>query len=83
MDRKTRDVIARIPEDEVPQPAFRRRLNGASAVLATTDGRWTLVSTSLTALVAGAITWMAVGMMPVTRPMVGRRATPRRLTSCS
>ncbi|HEX4178269.1 MAG TPA: M23 family metallopeptidase, partial [Rhizomicrobium sp.] len=70
MDRKTRDVIARISDDELPRASFRRRLNGAGAVLATTDGRWALVSTSLTALVAGAIAWMAVGMLPVTRPMV-------------
>lgn len=81
MDRKTSDVIARIPEDDVPQPAFRRRLSGAGAVLATTDGRWALVSTSLTAMVAGAIAWMAVGMMPVTRPMVapGRAFLPYAL----
>ncbi len=81
MDRKTRDIIARIPEEEVPQAPFRRRLNGASAVLATTDGRWALVSTSLTALVAGAIAWMAVGMLPVNRPMVapGRSFLPYAL----
>jgi murein DD-endopeptidase MepM/ murein hydrolase activator NlpD len=81
VDRKTRDVIARIPEEKVPQPAYRRRLNGAGAALATTDGRWALVSTSLTALVAGAIAWMAVGMMPVTRPMVapGRASLPYAL----
>jgi murein DD-endopeptidase MepM/ murein hydrolase activator NlpD len=81
VDRKTRDIIARIPEEEVPQAPFRRRLNGAGAVLATTDGRWALVSTSLTALVAGAIAWMAVGMMPVTRPMVapGRAFLPYAL----
>ena len=50
-------------------------------MLATTDGRWALVSTSLTALVAGAIAWMAVGMMPVTRPMVapGRAFLPYAL----
>ncbi|HEX4272469.1 MAG TPA: M23 family metallopeptidase [Rhizomicrobium sp.] len=81
MDRKTRDVIARISDDELPRASFRRRLNGASAVLATTDGRWALVSTSLTALVAGAIAWMAVGMLPVTRPMVapGRASLPYAL----
>src|SRR5579863_3025767 len=81
VDRKTRDIIARIPEDEVPKAPFRGRLNGAGAALATTDGRWALVSTSLTALVAGAIAWMAVGMMPVTRPMVapGRASLPYAL----
>src|SRR5579863_8589798 len=39
--------------------------------LATTDGRWALVSTSLSLLVAGAVTWMAVGTLPVTGPLVG------------
>jgi murein DD-endopeptidase MepM/ murein hydrolase activator NlpD len=51
-------------------PNFMR--DGAfGASVATTDGRWTLVSTSLSLLVAGAITWMAVGTLPVSRPMVG------------
>jgi murein DD-endopeptidase MepM/ murein hydrolase activator NlpD len=81
VDRKTRDVIARIPEDNGHHPAFHRRLGGAGAVFATTDGRWALVSTSLTALVAGAIAWMAIGMMPVNRPMVapGRASLPYAL----
>jgi len=39
--------------------------------LAVTDGRWTFVSTSLSLLVLGAVTWMAVGTLPVSRPMVG------------
>ena len=81
VDRKTRDVIARIPDDEVYKYGIPRRLNGANNALATTDGRWASVSTSLTALVAGAIAWMAVGMMPVTRPMVapGRASLPYAL----
>src|SRR5476651_1378997 len=60
---------------------LRRGLNGAGAALATTDGRWALVSTSLTAMVAGALAWMAVGMMPVSRPMVspGRSSLPYAL----
>ena len=61
---------------------LRRGLNGAGAALATTDGRWALVSTSLTALVAGAIAWMAVGMMPVTGPW-WRRAVPPCPMPCS
>jgi murein DD-endopeptidase MepM/ murein hydrolase activator NlpD len=32
--------------------------------MATTDGRWAIVSTSLTAIVAGAIAWLAIGTMP-------------------
>jgi murein DD-endopeptidase MepM/ murein hydrolase activator NlpD len=81
VDRKTRDVIARIPSDNASRIALRRHLDGAGAALSTTDGRWALVSTSLTALVAGAIAWMAVGMMPVTRPMVapGRSSLPYAL----
>jgi hypothetical protein len=61
--------------------SLRRGLNTASAALATTDGRWAVVSTSLTALVAGAIAWMAMGMMPVNRPMVapGRSSLPYAL----
>jgi murein DD-endopeptidase MepM/ murein hydrolase activator NlpD len=56
--------------------ARRARLNishngRSETALATTDGRWTFVSTSLSLLVAGAITWMAVGTLPVSRPMVG------------
>ena len=59
----------------------RRGWNGAGAALATTDGRWALVSTSLTALVAGAIAWLAVGMVPISRPMVapGRSSLPYAL----
>ena len=59
----------------------KRGLGGASAALATTDGRWALVSTSMTALVAGALAWMAMGTMPVDRPMVapGRSSLPYAL----
>jgi murein DD-endopeptidase MepM/ murein hydrolase activator NlpD len=41
------------------------------AALATTDGRWALVSTSLSLLVAGSVTWMAMGTLPVSAPLVG------------
>ena len=37
--------------------------NAASA-LSSTDGRWALVSTSVTALIAGSIAWLAAGTMP-------------------
>ncbi|HEX3754079.1 MAG TPA: M23 family metallopeptidase [Rhizomicrobium sp.] len=50
---------------------FRRRMNGAGAALATTDGRWAVVSTGMTVLVAGAVTLMAMGTMPASNPMVG------------
>jgi murein DD-endopeptidase MepM/ murein hydrolase activator NlpD len=65
----------------VSSDILRRGLNGAVAAMGTTDGRWTLVSTSLTALVAGAIAWMAVGTMPVDHPLVspGRSSLPYAL----
>ena len=77
--RETRDTPAFA--SKIFSTRMRRRLNGASAALATTDGRWAVVSTSLTALVAGAIAWMAVGTMPVARPMVapGRSSLPYAL----
>jgi len=73
-DRKTRDVIARIPRFATA----RRRADGNFAA---TDMRWAAVSTGLTAMVAGAIAWMAVGTLPVARPMVspGRSALPYAL----
>jgi len=42
----------------------RRSLRGASAALATTDGRWAVVSTSITGLVAGSMAWLAASAMP-------------------
>ena len=74
VEGKTRDVIARIPKFTTA----RRRADG---IFAATDMRWAAVSTGLTAVVAGAIAWMAVGTMPVTRPMVspGRSALPYAL----
>jgi murein DD-endopeptidase MepM/ murein hydrolase activator NlpD len=49
--------------------------------LATTDGRWAAVSTATTLVVAGAVAWMAMGVMPVSRPMVapGRASLPYAL----
>jgi murein DD-endopeptidase MepM/ murein hydrolase activator NlpD len=63
------------------QIAIRRHLDGASAVMATPERRWALVSTSLTAMVAGAIGWMALGTLPVSHPMVapGRSSLPYAL----
>ncbi|MGH6827409.1 MAG: M23 family metallopeptidase [Rhizomicrobium sp.] len=42
-----------------------------AGVLATTEARWTLVSTSLSFLIAGSMTWIAIGTLPVSRPLVG------------
>ena len=60
---------------------WRGRLDGASAALATTDGRWALVSTSVTAMVAGAIALLAMGMTPVSYPLTapGRSSLPYAL----
>jgi murein DD-endopeptidase MepM/ murein hydrolase activator NlpD len=41
-------------------------LRGAAAALSTTDGRWAVVSTSLTAIIAGSLAWLAAGTTPVT-----------------
>ncbi len=41
----------------------------AAATLSTQEGRWAMVSTSLTAMIAGSIAWLAVGTMP---PMSAR-----------
>lgn len=43
---------------------LRRSAGGAVAVLASPDARWALVSTSVTAIVAGAIALLAAGAVP-------------------
>ncbi len=43
---------------------WRRSTRNAAAALSTTDGRWAIVSMSVTALVAGSIAWLAMGTMP-------------------
>ncbi len=45
---------------------WRRSKLSARAILETEDGRWALVSTSVTALVAGTIAWLAAGAVPHT-----------------
>jgi murein DD-endopeptidase MepM/ murein hydrolase activator NlpD len=47
---------------------WRKSAQGAATALATTDGRWALVSTSLTAMIAGSIAWLAIGTMPPMKP---------------
>jgi murein DD-endopeptidase MepM/ murein hydrolase activator NlpD len=44
--------------------ALRRSLDAATSTLATTDGRWALVSTTITGLVAGSMAWLAASTMP-------------------
>ncbi|MEI9989816.1 MAG: peptidoglycan DD-metalloendopeptidase family protein [Rhizomicrobium sp.] len=43
---------------------MRRSLNAATSALATTDGRWALVSTTITGLVAGSMAWLAASALP-------------------
>jgi murein DD-endopeptidase MepM/ murein hydrolase activator NlpD len=43
---------------------LRRSLNAATSALATNDGRWALVSTTITGLVAGSMAWLAASAMP-------------------
>ena len=77
--RETRDTPVFQPKSL--RTRLRRGLDSASAALATTDGRWTLVSITMTALVASAIAWMAAGTLPASRPMVapGRSSLPYAL----
>lgn len=42
---------------------WRLSAQKAATALSTTDGRWALVSTSLTAIIAGSIAWLAIGTM--------------------
>jgi murein DD-endopeptidase MepM/ murein hydrolase activator NlpD len=48
----------------IDQSDWRRSARNAASALSTTDGRWALVSTSVTALIAGSIAWLAAGTMP-------------------
>lgn len=43
---------------------WRRSSSGASAIFDTPDGRWAVVSTFVTVLVAGAVAWLAAGTVP-------------------
>jgi murein DD-endopeptidase MepM/ murein hydrolase activator NlpD len=54
--------------------SWQRSARAAVEALSTTDGRWALVSTSVTALVAGSIAWLAAGTMPPGTQQMGGRA---------
>src|SRR5256885_2359414 len=43
---------------------LRHSTAAAGEILSSSDGRWAIVSTSVTALVAGSIAWLASGLMP-------------------
>ncbi len=55
---------------------WRHSTRAAASVLSSTDGRWAVVSTSVTALIAGSIAWLAAGIMPIngTQPSAHSRA---------
>ncbi|HWA29805.1 MAG TPA: M23 family metallopeptidase [Rhizomicrobium sp.] len=44
---------------------WRNSTRNAASTMASTDGRWALVSTSVTAIVAGSIAWLAAGTVPM------------------
>ncbi len=46
------------------EPNWRSSAQNAASALGSADGRWALVSTSVTALIAGSIAWLATGIMP-------------------
>jgi murein DD-endopeptidase MepM/ murein hydrolase activator NlpD len=50
----------------------RQTAQSAAAALSTTDGRWAVVSTSVTALIAGSIAWLAAGTIPPTSSHYGQ-----------
>ena len=43
---------------------WQNSARAAASALSSPEGRWALLSTSLTAMIAGSIAWMAVGTMP-------------------
>jgi murein DD-endopeptidase MepM/ murein hydrolase activator NlpD len=43
---------------------WQKSARTAASALSSPDGRWALVTTSLTAMIAGSIAWLAVGTMP-------------------
>ncbi len=43
---------------------WQRASGAAGAVLSTTDGRWAMVSTMATVLIAGSVAWLAAGTAP-------------------
>ena len=56
---------------------WRSSTRSAAAVLSSTDGRWALVSTSVTALIAGSIAWLAAGTVPM--DVIGQPSRSRSL----
>jgi murein DD-endopeptidase MepM/ murein hydrolase activator NlpD len=55
---------------------WRNSTRAAASALASPDGRWAVVSTSATALIAGSIAWLGAGIMPMngTQPSTHQRS---------
>jgi murein DD-endopeptidase MepM/ murein hydrolase activator NlpD len=58
---------------------WERSARAAVAALSTTDGRWALVSTSLTALIAGTIAWLALATVPPSTRQIAQDSQDRTL----
>jgi murein DD-endopeptidase MepM/ murein hydrolase activator NlpD len=56
------------------EPDWPGPVPGADAIL-NSESRWTLVSTSISALVVGTIAWLAVGTMPTVTSATGENAS--------
>jgi murein DD-endopeptidase MepM/ murein hydrolase activator NlpD len=46
------------------EPDWQEPASAADSAYASTDGRWAVVSTSISALIVGSIAWLAVGTLP-------------------
>jgi murein DD-endopeptidase MepM/ murein hydrolase activator NlpD len=58
VERRNFDALDRFVRDA------RRTASSAALMFSTTDSRWAVVSTSVTALIAGSIAWLAAATMP-------------------
>ena len=61
--RRSSAASTRLPLAQFAE-SWRRSADAASQVLSSPDGRWALVSTSVTALIAGSVAWLAAGLTP-------------------
>ena len=61
------DIRAGVPFAEIVD-GWRRSVRVAEQALSNADTRWALVSTSVTAMVAGSVAWLAAGLMPESHP---------------
>ncbi len=58
---------------------WQRSARAAAAALSSTDGRWAVVSTSLTALIAGTIAWLALATVPPSTGEIAQNSRDRTL----